>query len=169
MKHLSAMSSLAVGTILAACVLLSAGCGSRLQFAEVEGTLTLNGKPLPDAEVAFLPDPEQGFTGPQATSYTDTQGRYHLRCEAAHKKGAAVGIYRVCVHDIAALPPPEVLDPANPARLPGRPPTLPPRTEKAKPVRVPPDYTSPTTTPFRDIEVKAGKQTLDFDVKSGKK
>jgi hypothetical protein len=169
MKHISALPSAAPGTLLVACLLLSAGCGGGPQFAEVEGTLTLNGKPLPDAEVAFLPDPEQGFRGPQATSYTDAQGHYRLRCEAAHKKGAAVGIYRVCIHDIAALPSPDLLDPANPARLPGMPPTSPPRADKAKAARVPQDYASPATTPFRDVEVKAGKQTLDFDVKSSKK
>ncbi|MGL4551752.1 MAG: hypothetical protein ACRC33_11235, partial [Gemmataceae bacterium] len=52
----------------------AAGCGRPL--ASVEGTVTLDGRPLPDAEVQFLPDPTQGTTGPPSSAYTDPDGRY---------------------------------------------------------------------------------------------
>ncbi len=168
MNLLAVLSRWAAPVVLAVCLLLFTGCGDPV-FAEVEGTLTLDGQPLPNVEVAFLGDPEKGNRGPHARSYTDEQGHYQLRCEAAPKQGVFVGVYRVCVHDIAALPPLDLPDPTNPERRPGQPPRLPSRLKKTKPARVPPDYTNPAKTPLRDITVKPGKQTLNFDIKTAAK
>jgi hypothetical protein len=153
--------------LLAAGCFCLAGCGHAPEFAEVEGTITLDGKPLDNVEVVFLPDPEKGSRGPAASAYTDGRGHYRLRCDQAGKSGAVLGTYRVCVNDITAVaPPPDLL--VAYARAEGKqaPPPVPP---KGKPPRVPAAYADANRTPLRDVEVKAGRQTLDFDVKGGRK
>src|SRR5262245_12379521 len=82
------------------------GCARGPEFAEVEGVVTLNGKPLPTVEVVFLPEAEAGTKGPVASCYTDDRGRYRLRSEAAGVGGAVVGTHRVLIRDTAAVPPP---------------------------------------------------------------
>ena len=50
------------------------GCGSdRPPLAPVGGVVTLDGKPLADAEVIFTPE-----TGRHSTARTDAEGRYEL-------------------------------------------------------------------------------------------
>jgi hypothetical protein len=147
-----------------ATLLVLAGCTRSLEFAEVSGTITLDGKPLPDIEVVFLPDPEKGNQGPSASAYTDAVGHYRLRCEQAGKNGAMLGTHRVCLHDIAALAPPELNRKAGDRRKKA----LTQRALKGKPSRLSPEYNTAAQTPIHDVEIKPGKQTLDFDVKSGK-
>jgi hypothetical protein len=145
------------------------GCGGP-EFARVSGTVTLNGKPLNDVEVRFLPDPEKGNPGPTASAFTDRQGHYELRCERPPKNGTILGFHRVCILDITAI--------ARSRGMPGGPDVVAgaPGADKAPagiPIgpapRVPAVYNNVSLTPFRDIEVKPGAQTLDLDVKSGKK
>jgi hypothetical protein len=154
----------AVLAVLAAGLIALAARNRGPEFAEVEGTVTLDGKPLADVEVQFLPDPEKSNPGPTASAYTDAAGHYKLRCEKMSQDGAVLGPHRVCVIDITAIAP---LGPPGlaPPSLPG-PATV---SQKPKLSRVPAVYNDPTRTPFRDVEVKSGKQTLDFNVKSGKR
>ncbi|SRR5581483_6929235 len=143
-----------------------AGCSRGPQFADVEGTVTLNGRPLKDVEVLFMPDPGTGTVGPASASYTDEKGYYQLRTNKG-QGGAVVGTHRVCIRDLTTLPlPPFVNDPE--AELPR------PGAKNAKPSgpkqsRVPIAYTSSQETPLRGIEVKPGAQTLDFPLGSDKK
>lgn len=149
-----------LGALLVACLPGLAGCsGEAAKFAEVEGTVTLNGKPLPDVEVVFLPDSTVGTLGPTASCYTDEQGRYRLWCERAKVRGALVGTHRVCVHDIAAIPVPLEAVP-DPRDGPGG--------YRPRPPRVPVHYADVARTPFRDVVVQSRPQTLDFDVKAGR-
>jgi hypothetical protein len=122
------------------------GCGRR-EFAAVEGTVTLDGRPLDTVEVVFLPDPERGNLGNRASAYTDENGRYKLRCPRDKQDGTVLGPHRVCIRDIAA-----VSDEAG---------------KVVKRSRVPRRYADPAQTPFRAVEVKPAGQTLDFDVKAG--
>ena len=152
--------------------LLFAGCGQVPPMGTVSGVVTLDGQPLPDVEVQFLPDPEQGTRGATASCYTDEQGRFTLRTERHHKDGALVGTHRVVFVDIAALPSPGSLlgmgvmpgmeDPAGLAAIPRR-------EQKPKKNRVPVWYTDPNQTPYRAIEVKPGDQTLNFDLLTGRR
>jgi hypothetical protein len=138
----------------------------------VSGVVTLDGKPLPDVEVQFLPDPEQGTRGATASCYTDEQGHFTLRTERHRKDGALVGTHRVVFVDIAALPSPGSLpgmgamlgreDPAGLAAVPRR-------SQKPKKNRVPAMYTDPNQTPYRTVEVKLGDQTLNFDLQTGRR
>jgi hypothetical protein len=81
----------------AACCLafaIVAGCsGDGLSLAPVEGIVTLNGKPVADAGVAFAPlNPKQG---PPAAGATDQQG--HFRLMTNNREGAALGEHRVSI------------------------------------------------------------------------
>jgi hypothetical protein len=153
---------------LGATLLALAGCGGR-EFAEVEGVVTLNGQPLPDAEVVFLPDPERGNPGPRAGGYTDARGHYRIHVERPPKDGTVLGPHRVCVIDIAAFPGPlPRFARGNPKARLGITPAA-SQGERPKVSRVPPEYNTSARTPIRDIEIKPGKQTLDFDVKTAKK
>jgi len=62
--------------VFAAALAFLAGCGKsdRPELGSVEGTVTLDGRPLPDALVLFTPD------GPGRTSQgvTDASGRYRV-------------------------------------------------------------------------------------------
>lgn len=134
------------------------GCsGDGLHYADVQGTVTWNGKPLPEVEIVFLPDPTLGTEGPSASAYTDQQGNYRLWCERGRVHGAIVGNHRVCIHDIAAIPaPPESI--ADPREGPGG--------YRPRPLRVPPRYSAVAHTPFQKVTVCSGSNKLDFDVKS---
>jgi hypothetical protein len=150
-----------------ALLFLSAGCSRAPEFVEVEGLVTLDGKPLPEVEVSFLPDPEKGNNGPSASAYTDAQGHYKLFCDQAKRDGAVVGPTRVCVIDITAV---RLLSSLPGVRMPGElaPPVPQSETDKRKVSRVPADYKSPARTPLR-IEVQPGQQKFDIDIPSGKR
>jgi len=77
----------------------------------VSGTVTLDGKPLSDANVTFVPETQAGFKG--AIGRTDASGKYELNTDIGagkSSKGAIPGRYRVTVSrlvkpDGSALPP----------------------------------------------------------------
>jgi hypothetical protein len=147
-------------------VVAAPGCSRGPQFANVEGTVTLNGRPLKDVEVVFLPDPDTGTVGPASTSYTDEHGHYQLRTHKG-RGGAVVGTHRVCLRDLTILPlPPFANDPEAELPRAGVPKAKP---AGPKPSRVPVAYNSSQETPLRAVEVKPGEQTLDFPLESQKK
>jgi hypothetical protein len=165
---------------VAALVLLAAGCSGGPQFAEVEGVVTLDGQPLPEVAIEFMPDPEKGNTAHHSIAYTDAQGHFTMHCERPVTAGVAVGIHRIVIRDITALPPIPGHGPAPASGPAGKAADVAaaaiggggapaPKADKPKVSRVPAIYNEPTTTPLRDIEVKPGPQTLNFDVKSGKR
>jgi hypothetical protein len=105
MRTVTPATTLRRGLGLAALCLFLAGCGGRQPPAvtEVEGVLLLDGRPLPSAQLEFLP--EQEGLGPEwiATGLTDKDGRFQLSLSFQQKPGAAVGSHRVVVRD---APPP---------------------------------------------------------------
>lgn len=128
------------GTFAVICVVLGlaalSGCGSDLPpLGEVEGTVTLDGQPLPDAMVFFTP--EGG--GRSSTGFTDASGRYTLSF-TGNEPGAVVGNHKV---RITTGTPPELDDSG--------------KEIAGKPERVPEQYSEGIAQ-----EVKAGKQTIDF-------
>jgi hypothetical protein len=66
---------------LGAVACMAGGCGPKLTFYPVEGTVTKDGRPLRGIEVVFLADPNAGTVGPRATGMTDEAGHYRLRTE----------------------------------------------------------------------------------------
>jgi len=128
--------------------LLVTGCGGGSPLAEVEGTVALDGAPLENVLVSFLPDPAKGTDGPRSTGVCDAQGRFRLRCDDG-REGAVVGWHRVVVEDLAlyATPREEGSSPQPAARL----------------SRVPPRYRAAATTPI-SVEVEPGPQTIPIEL-----
>lgn len=70
---------------------LVAGCGK--SYPNVSGTVTLNGKPVANVNVLFVPvsTKEQPFPGPYAEAVTDSTGKYSLVTRSG-KPGATPGL-----------------------------------------------------------------------------
>lgn len=120
------------------------GCGAGAKVEPVSGTVTLNGKPLPNAVVRFMPKPQED---PQAVKMlamgeTDDQGRYTLQVFDG-PAGAVVGVNRVTISTAKSI------DDGT--------------EEGARtPEKVPPKYNSQTTLEF---EVPAGgTDSANFDL-----
>jgi hypothetical protein len=146
---------------LLALVPLGAGCGKKLQYGTVDGVVTRDGQPLPEVEVVFYPDPDKAAEGPRSVAYTDARGHYQMKDDKG-RAGVPVGFCRVCINDIRAVP----ISPQSPhgeegARVPAF--KTPPSS------RVPPQYSHWIQTPIKDVEIKPGSQTCNFDVGDKKK
>jgi hypothetical protein len=76
-------------TAAALCALLLTGCGGPGNVGGVEGVVTLDGKPLPNAMVQFQPE-----NGRPSVGTTDADGRYVLQY-TADATGAALGRHTV--------------------------------------------------------------------------
>jgi hypothetical protein len=126
-------------------------CAAKSQFAEVTGVVKLDGEPMPDALVEFLPDPDRGTSGPRSFGLTDAQGRFRLTCEG-ERDGAVVGFHRVLVQDVRTFPPQRNRQAVGP------PPVM-PRS------RVSSRYENASATPLRQ-EVGAEPQFIVVEVKS---
>ncbi|MBX3422048.1 MAG: hypothetical protein KF752_10895 [Pirellulaceae bacterium] len=68
-----------------------AGCSDGLGLVNVEGRVTLDGQPLPDAEVVFRPS-----DGRPSLGKTDAAGKFQLRY-SAEKLGAVPGTHSVSI------------------------------------------------------------------------
>jgi hypothetical protein len=77
---------------LTAATLFAAGCGSDVELGGVTGRVTMDGKPLPEALVRYIP--EGG--GRSAQGRTDADGMYRLDYSAA-SEGALVGKSNVMI------------------------------------------------------------------------
>ncbi len=105
-----------VGCCMAA-TLCGCGRGPNLPpTARVDGTVTLDGNPLPRGTVQFIPDPEQGTAGTPAVGNIGGDGRYTLRTAGA--QGAIVGHHRVRVE--ARAEPKNEMDTWPPSLIPER-------------------------------------------------
>ncbi len=136
-KHLAVMCLVVVG----------AGCGGPAgpDVASVTGTVKLDGKPLPDAQVTFIP--LDGTGGRPGTATTDGNGRYVLHFSEG-REGAIPGKNRVQITTGRSSG--EDAD-GNPVA--------------AVPEKVPMTYNSKTTLEF--VVEPAKENIADFDLKSG--
>src|SRR5690242_4673814 len=78
-----------------AALLLIAGCGdedSAISLVPVKGTITLNGQPLGDAQIAFLPDPSNKDQTPGG-DVSGPAGTFLARFKS--RSGLAPGKYKV--------------------------------------------------------------------------
>ena len=114
-------------------------CGRRVDLppiADVSGIVTLDGAPLPNASVQFIPDAAKGTQGAPAVGFTDATGKYEL--VTATVEGAIVGHHQIRVEARAA--PKNEMD------------TLPP-------LLTPERYVNPATSGLT-AEVKAGENNV---------
>jgi hypothetical protein len=106
------------------------GCSRRFPMAEVSGKVTLDGKPLSDATVMFVP--EKGFA---AAGTLQPDGTFRL-ISGRPGNGAVIGSHKVAVM------------PADPLKA-----------------HFPAKYQNAETSGF-SVEVKAGKNSFEFDLPS---
>lgn len=132
-----------------AAITLIVGCGgggAKIEMGTVTGTVTLDGSPVKAGTVSFIPDADQRGNGPMSTASIDENGKYDL-VGPGGRKGAVLGHHKVTV----GCPPPNTN--AN---------TPPP------PCVIPLKYADEIKTDLR-AEVKSGKNTVDLQLKSGRK
>jgi len=70
--------------------LVSAGCGSGLDLAPVTGRVTMNGQPVPQGQISFVPE-----NGPPAIGSIAADGTYRL--STLQEDGALVGRHKVTI------------------------------------------------------------------------
>ena len=137
------------------CALLLSGCSKKFPpVVPTEGTVTLNGKPLPNATITFIPLLDSFGIEASSTGTTDEQGHFTLTCQFNNQPGAAVAQHFVLVTD---APPPKELrrvqDPreadAYRAKLGNRP--------------IPPEYATFATSQIR-VDVKEKQDALTISL-----
>jgi hypothetical protein len=153
--------------------LLSAGCGRGPNLAPVQGRLLLDGKPLQNIQVTFIPDTNQNSFGPNSTGITDEDGHYELVCDDDDRRpGAVVGAHRITLIDLEA-----VTLPARAHRPPGMRPEAQEKGRREPPVgpdlsshsngvpkrRLPAVYMELAQTPLKK-QVEPGSQMINLEV-----
>ena len=88
--------------LLCAALALVSGCGDKQKIAPVTGKVTLNGKPLANATVAFSPIAPPGTidAGDGSAGKTNAQGEYTLTTSRG-VAGAMVGKHKVRISALA--------------------------------------------------------------------
>jgi hypothetical protein len=128
------------------------GCGASISTAPVEGTLTLDGKPIGKAAVIFALDGEGPAAAVRSVGQTDEQGRFRLRTESG-QEGAVPGQHRVTIEDLAWYDAPRDVE-GSVIKLPKR--------------RFPAIYSDPLQTPLRvTIQPNSQQVELQMSVRPG--
>ncbi|MGE0760794.1 MAG: hypothetical protein AB7F89_17115 [Pirellulaceae bacterium] len=159
-----------IGVSILAVIVVLSGCGeSGPKLVPVEGTATVDGKPLAFKSVFFHPDREAGTEGNGAGGFTNGEGKYYLIASVggatSDQKGCPPGKYTVTVTE-PAIPisekdfdspqlPAEGAEP-GPGLIPG---------ERPKKSDVPAAYTMPTTSTLK-VEVPEAGGTVNLELKS---
>lgn len=116
------------------------GCGS-YKVAEVDGTLTIGGKPANKIHIQFIPINPGGTKLPMSNADTDEQGKFIMQMLEGNtvRNGAVVGTNRVVLID------------SQYADAGGR----------GVPFRLKSEFTMPGSTPLTQ-DVKEGPQTIEI-------
>ncbi len=80
-------------------VTMLVGCSGGVKVAPVDGTVTLDGKPLDKIMVEFWPD----SVGPRSFGETDSNGHFKLTTDDGKSEGAAIGLNRVTLKDLSVM------------------------------------------------------------------
>ena len=94
-RRMAAIPVVAAWSLIVIGVISLPGCGAGgngPQFGKVTGVVTLDGNPLPEAQVEFLPQ-----LGRSSTAETGKDGSYRLQY-TADRDGAVVGSHTVKIH-----------------------------------------------------------------------
>ncbi len=154
MKRFVWASALLVGLVA------FAGCDSdpsKVKTEYVEGVVTLNGEPLPMAQLTFNPVSSEGKA---AFGASDKDGKYMLTTDGGKIDGGAVtGEYVVTVEKRDVPPIADVsTDPDKPS---------PPIAVKIAPLVTPAKYKDVTTSDLK-VKVEKGDNTINLEL-AGKK
>lgn len=154
MWHSSQFSRVSRGTLVAAgLAIMALGCGgtSGPPLQPVTGTLTIDGKPVSNVQVSFMPtDP----TGPVASGTCDASGRYELYSGQANRKGAVAGSYKIVLNQLSSSNPED--DTARYTSGSGGPP-------KQTTLPFPSEFQQSSTSP-KQVDVRVGSNTIDITI-----
>jgi hypothetical protein len=133
--------------LLAALAVSIAGCGTRVEMGQVQGTVKIGSQPVPGVLVTFVPAEQVAGSTICSSGQTDEQGRYSLRAES-QVEGAVIGKHLIIIEDLAINSAPRDAD-GTVLKLP--------------PVRFDAKFSSLLDTPLvRDVT--AGQQTIDLEL-----
>lgn len=129
--------------------LLCSGCQSDVTLVPVRGTVLLDGEPLADVLVTFIPDSAHGGRPIRSMGISDHQGEFQLRAET-QAPGAVVGEHRVMLEDLSILNAPRSEDGT---------------VMKLPPVRFPNRYANPLSSKLR-VTVNQSHPTILLELSS---
>ena len=136
------------------CILLT-GCPASGDFGYVEGTVTIDGKPVDKATIGFYPQGGRGSIGS-----TDSEGHYELLYTSS-QKGASVGEHRVTIKTAV-----KAFDPADqPEYMIGLDDT-PQEAVAARKSLLDKSYEDRKKTPLTATVVPGNNPPINFDLKS---
>ncbi len=96
LKLANTISSVAWAAALSLLTVAATGCSGGYALAPVNGTVTIDGKPLADATVTFNPI-DAGADAPSSFGRTDEAGKFSLNLVSDDSSGALVGKHKVVV------------------------------------------------------------------------
>jgi hypothetical protein len=137
---------------MALLVLVVAGCG-KPPMQEVQGTLTLNGKPIGNCKVGFFPDTEKFDTNRHGFGFgvTNDKGEFKIQ-HPQGEQGIWAGKYKVTLVAWIDQSGKSLGIDTKPSEVSGGVRNL-----------FPDIYEAPSTTPERAV-VKRGENTFNFDI-----
>ena len=150
-------------------LLLVLGCGSRDPLGTVAGTVSLDGKPMPNAMVRFQPISSGEASGGKVKGapapsrmgsfgWTDSNGKFTLKMSDTSRTGAIIGEHSVTIME--GTPGAKVVDENTSVN-----PLAAVKNPKAKPTETPaPKIPKKWTDGTARFTVKAGTNTADFEV-----
>ena len=143
-------SRLLLKPIACSVLVVLAGCGGDARVAPVLGVVTLEGEPVPDASVTFMP--KEG--GRPAFGITDSDGKFELTTFAAGD-GAVIGSHAVAISAVDE----QVSDKAEALgeEFGSLSELMQPKPQQKQTWRIPPVYS------------ESGSSGLEFDVKRGER
>jgi hypothetical protein len=153
------MSRTLVAAALGLLALTLSGCTKAPPpVVEAEGTVLLDGKPLPLAHVEFVPELHNFGAEMNSTGETDDAGHFHLTCMFKQQPGAVVAKHHVIV-----------MEPPTPAEFRSQDEATQARyaqyIAKLKNRPIPDKYATLSKTPLV-VEVKAGQTSYDLQLSS---
>ena len=159
-KLFVAAARLAVAALFTAMM----GCSRQAELGGVSGSVSLDGKPLSNVQVEFIPDTrgKPKVTPPMSVGVADEAGRYELHATDG-RLGAAAGEHRVVVRDLALPAGGRIGSRAEADRA-----AVVGRAKVSTLTRVPAVYANSAASPLH-VTVASGEQTLDLELNSSAK
>jgi len=141
-----------IGVALSVLTMSLVGCGgsNTPELADVEGTVTLDGKALAGALVTFNPLDGEKPAGRPSFARTDSNGHYEM-VYTDEAEGTIIGTHSVSIS----------------TQLDGDPDSEDPKMQKSAPERLPAKYhLNAFDNPDMRVQVKPGSNELNFDLDS---
>ncbi|MHB1423342.1 MAG: hypothetical protein ACYC3I_09145 [Gemmataceae bacterium] len=137
------------------CLVLLSGCGRQLpRLVPVQGTVRINGQPLPKASVTFVPQLDKFGAESNSTAVTDENGRFTLTCAFKGQPGAVVGNHVILITE---PPLPEELRNSRDVR------EMASHRQKLGNRPIPPVYGSVSRSPLK-VEIKEGQEEVKLEL-----